>query len=300
MNGARLLLSLLLVGLPAVALPAVRTTRRPRAWAIVLAVSLGAGFVLVEVSLIHAALPLAFTLVGLDQLAEACRTLGGHLFGGAIQFNAFAGVLAILVGLGAVRGVVQNVRTNNELRRGSRGGVSTPIAGHRAVVLPLRQNWAVAVPGGKPRVLLSPGLVNALEHRELHALVRHEIAHLRHHHVRYLLIGTVAIEGLWFMPWRSRAASALRLALERWADESASATSQEDRTHVVAALHKLASLAPSATADYRIEALENGTDGNHREWGWPTVASATVPLAMALAVTFIMHLQEVIRVAGNG
>lgn len=301
MNGTRLLLSLLLVALPAAALPLVRTTRRPQAWARVLAVSLGAGFVLVEVSLIHAALPLAFTLAGLDQLAEACRTLGGHLFGGAVPFNTFAAGLAILVGFGAVRGVVQNVRTNSELRRGSRRGISTPIAGHQAVVLPLQHSWAVAVPGDHPpQVLLSPNLISALEHRELGALVRHEMAHLRHHHVRYLLLGTVAIEGLWFIPGRKRAARALRLALERWADESASGTSNEDRTQVVSALHKLASLAPSALAAYRIEALQNDADENHREWGWATVASATVPLALALAATLIMHLQEVIRVAGAG
>lgn len=302
MNGARLLLSLLLVALPAAALPAVRRTRRPRPWALIVSVSLGAGFVLFEASLIHAALPLGLTLLGLDRLAEVCRALGGHLFGDPAPFSAFAGLLAVLIGGRAVRGALLTVRANSKLRRDAAEENATPIAGTPSVVLPLRHRWAVAIPGGTPQIVLSSTLVKSLDRQELDAVVRHEVAHLEHHHVRFLLLGAAVNSGLWFLPWRRRANTALRLALERWADESASARSDEARAHVRSALSKLASLAPSTLASYRIKALEPfGPDRvAGREWAWPTAASATVPLAFALAVTLILHLRQVITIAGTG
>lgn len=300
MNGVRLVLSLLLVALPAAALPAVRGTRRPRAWATVLAVSLGAGFVLVEASLIHASLPLIFETLGMPHLAEACRALGGHLFGGTPAFSAFAGMAALLIGANAIRGVVRSIRANSELRRGAASGVATAVGSQRAVFVPLGRRWAVAVPGGSPQVLLSPSLVGNLEQQELDAVVRHEMAHLQHHHVRFLLLGTAVNEGLRFLPWSRRAATSLRLALERWADESASARSVDDRAQVRSALHKLASIAPSTLAGYRLTALEDdrAPASSHHEWGWPTAASAAIPLVLGLTLTLVFHLLQVIAVAG--
>lgn len=301
MNGARLLLSLMLVASAAAVLPAVRSTRRPRAWALVLAVSLGAGFVLLEASLIHASLPFAFDMLGLDRLAAACRALGGHLFGGAAPFGAFAGVFALVIGLQAMRGVSATVRAHSALRHGASGMPSTAIAGYETAFLPLSHRWAVAIPGGSPQVLLSPSLVGALRHRELDAIVRHEMAHLHHRHVRFLLLGTAVRSGLWFLPWIERATTALRLALERWADETAASSSSEDRASVRSALHKLASIAPSALASYRINALETPPMEavGRREWGWSTAASGTVPLALALAVTLVLHILQVVAVAAG-
>lgn len=299
MNGARLLLSLALVALPAAALPAVRRTRRPREWAFILTASLGAGFVLVEASLIHAALPLGFSLLGLDRLAEVCRAMGGHLFGAAPPFSAFAGLLAIVIGVQAIRGALLTVRANSELRQDAERESSTPIAGYRSVVLPSGDRWAVAIPGGNPQVVLSSTLVGTLERKELDAVMRHEMAHLEHHHVRFLLLGAAVNSGLWFLPWRRRANTSLRLALERWADE-ASARSEEARANVRSAVNKLASLAPSALASYRIKALERSEQDQAagREWAWSTAASATVPLVLALTVTLVLHLSQLIEIAG--
>jgi hypothetical protein len=301
-NAARLGLSLLLVALPAAALPAVRRTKRPRAWTSVLAVSLGAGFVLVEISLIHAALPLVFTLLGLDHLAEACRALGGHLFGDPTPFGVFAGLLAMLIGVNAYRGVTRSIRANSQLRLGASHGEVTAVGGQRAVFVPMGQRWAIAVPGGTPPVLLSTSLAGKLEQKELLAVVSHEMAHLEHHHLRFLLLGMAVSEGLSFLPWSRRSMTSLRLALERWADESASARSSEARAHVKSALRKLASMAPSALAGYRLTALEEDglqTTGKH-EWGWPTAASATVPLVLGLTVTLVLHLVKVTQMAGLG
>lgn len=298
MNGVRLVLSLLLVALPAMALPAVRRTRRPQAWAVVLALSLGAGFVLFEAALIHAGLPLGFTLLGLHELAAACRAMGGHLFGDPAPFSAVSGFLAAVIGTQGVRGATMTIRANSKLRRSAARGHPTPVAGQLAVFLPLRNRWAVAIPGGGPHIVLSSALVDTLERRELDAVVHHEMAHLEHHHVRFLLLGAAVTSGLWFLPWTRRAREALHLALERWADETASARSREARAHVRSALNKLASLAPSRLAGDRVRALEANAIVSP-EWGWPTVASATVPLAVALAVTLVIHLSQVIALAGG-
>lgn len=301
MNGVRLVLSLFLVGLPAILLPAVRRTRRPRAWAVVLSVFLGAGFVLVELSLIHAALPLGFTLLGLHSLAEACRSLGGHLLGDPAPFGAFAGLLAVAIGVNAFGGVLRSLRAAAELRRGVSGGFVTAVGGHSASFLPLGQRWAVAVPGGSPPVLLSNSLAEELEYRELTAVVRHEMAHLQHHHVRFLLLAAAVGEGLRFLPWSRRAVTSLRLALERWADESASARSSEARADVRSALRKLISISPSALARDRLTALEEARHegGREHEWGWPTAVSAMIPLVLGLTVTLVVHLTQVIQVASS-
>lgn len=300
MNGVRLLVSLALVGVPALVLPAVRSTRHPRKWAGILAISLGSGFVLFEASLIHATLPLALAAIGLRQLAEACRTMGGHLFGGAPWFEATAGLTAAVVGIRAVRAVARTVRTNTVLRRGLSGGAATVIADHQAVVMPLKKPWAVALPGARPHVLLSVSLVDALEPPELDAVVCHELAHLTHHHARFLLLATAVHEGLWFLPWRRRSAVAFRLALERWADESASASGSEARARVRSAVRKLASLVPSVLAHDRIAALGPRARAHRPEWGWATAASATAPLAIGLAATLILHLIHLLAMGGTG
>ena len=95
--------------------------------------------------------------------------------------------------------------------------------------------------------------------------------------------------------------TSLRLALEEWADEAAAPTS-EDRANVRSAIRKLASMTPSALAGYRLNALEERDHrrGRGHEWGWPTAASATIPLMLGLTFTLVTHLIQVIEMAGAG
>jgi hypothetical protein len=159
----------------------------------------------------------------------------------------------------------------------------------------------MAVPGGSPPVLLSSFLTAELEHQELTAVVRHEMAHLQHHHVRFLLLGAAVSEGLRFLPWVGRSMASLRLALELWADESASVRSLEGRSEVRSALMKLNSISPSGSASDRLTALDEARHhGDHgHEWGWPTAASAAVPLVLGLSVTLASHLMQVVHVASS-
>lgn len=298
MNGTRLFLSLLLVAFPALVFPVVRRTGRPKWWTIFLAASLGAGFVLVEASLIHAALPAVFALVGLDELAAACRALGGHLFGATPAFAAFALVVALLSGVKASRGALETLRMHSSLRHGAARAKRTAIGGQETVLMPLASQWAFALPGPSPQIIISDTLVSTLETPELTALVRHEAAHLRHHHFRFLLLSRMVSSGLWFLPWIRRATRSLMLALERWADEEASTDSSEAREQVRSALRKLSRLAPSALAGDRITALEMGADrGDRAVLRWSAAVSSVVPLVLALALTLVHHLLQVIEVA---
>lgn len=299
MNGARLVMSLLLVGFPALVLPVVRRAAKPKWWAIVLTASLGAGFVLVEASLIHAALPAAFSLLSMDELAAACRALGGHLFGATPAFAGLAAIVATSSGVKAALGGVQTMRMHASLRHGAAHASRTAIGGHVTALVPLTNHWAMALPGPSPQILVSDTLVATLQVPELDAVVRHEAAHLRHHHLRFLLLGTVVGSGLWFLPWTRRATRALNLALERWADEEATSGSTEGREHVRSALRKLSQLTPSALAGDRISALETvaGDGEGATTSSWPAAASVVVPLALALALTLVHHLLQVIEVA---
>lgn len=297
MNGVRLGLALMLVAFPALVLPVVRHARHPGAWAVVTVFTTGTGFVLLEAGLIHAALPLVFSLLGADELAAACRRLGGHLFEASPAFGAIAGLLASTVAVRTVIGINATVRANASLREGAVHGIQTAVAGHSAVLLPMRERIAVAIPGSSPCILLSESLVTDLRLVELIAVVRHEVAHLRRHHQRFLLVGTGVGYGLWFIPWVPRAMTALRLALERWADEE-SAASPSEREHVRSALHKLGT-ATSTLIDDRLRALDppraDATDS--RVWGWSVAVSAVVPLGLALAATLALHLTQVIQTA---
>lgn len=297
MNGVRLVLALTLVTLPALALPLIRRGRRPGAWAVVTVFSIGAGFVILMAGMIHAALPLVFALVGADGLAAACRRLGGHLFGASPVFGAGAGLLALTMAVRAMIGVSASVQVNARLRKGAVQGIPTAIAGHKAVFLPIRERIAVAIPGPSPLVLLSQSLVEDLRKAELIAVVRHEMAHLRRHHQRFLLVGIGVGYGLWFIPWVPRAITALRLALERWADED-SATSPWERKHVRSALHKLGNATSDPIHD-RLKALDplRPPTMSSPMMGWSIAMSAVVPLGLALAATLVLHLTRVMQAA---
>lgn len=303
MNGARLGLSLVLLAVPALCTPLVLRARHPSAWAMVAASSLGAGFVLFEVSLIHASLPLAFTLLGLDGLARACRQLGGHLFGAAPPFSAMAGVTALVVLIRAGRGLHRLVTANQLLHEGRELGTRAAVGNVEVVSVPFTERLALAVPGASPLVLVSRGVLANLALSEVAVVVRHEVAHLRHRHIRFLLVGAAVRSGLGFLPWVGWSEDSLRLALERWADEEAADGQVERWEHVKSALAKLSAGLPRAdegTVAARVAAAERAAArvSGVGAWSWRTVAAAVFPMAAALLVTLVVHLADVLRVAG--
>ncbi|GII96809.1 M56 family metallopeptidase [Sinosporangium siamense] len=103
--------------------------------------------------------------------------------------------------------------------------------------------FALAVPGRDGGVILSSGLVGMLSRRELEVVLRHEIAHMKHRHHLYLVIGTIATR---IFPPLIYPHRALCYAVERWADEEA-AVAVGDRTLTARTIARVA-LAQSPAA----------------------------------------------------
>jgi Zn-dependent protease with chaperone function len=136
-------------------------------------------------------------------------------------------------------------------------GEHRTVGDHELVVLPSGEVVACSVEGPPPQIVISRALVDALSEQEFDAVVRHESAHLRHHHERLLRVGA-AFEGcLGFLPWAESSASALRSVLERWADEQAAGGTQEQRAALQGALLRVAGvqLRPSVAGISRADAL---------------------------------------------
>jgi len=106
-------------------------------------------------------------------------------------------------------------------------------------VVPNAELFAYTMPGAGGHIVVSSGLVDHLDERELAVVVAHEQAHARHRHDRYVLLGSAAVAVL---PALAPLQRRLRFALERWADEAAVTELDVDR-HLVA--HTLAAVALS-------------------------------------------------------
>jgi hypothetical protein len=118
-----------------------------------------------------------------------------------------------------------------------------PEGEHSLVVLPSEQAAAYALPGRHGRVVVTVGMLRALNGPERRAMLAHEQAHLRYKHHRYVFLSSLAAAVL---PVLAPVAARVRFATERWADDVAAAV-VGDRAVVARALAR-ASLAASQTA----------------------------------------------------
>ena len=167
-------------------------------------------------------------------------------------------------------------------------GTHTTVDGVAVAVLPVEQTLAYAVPVGSGQIVISEGLVQALDPAELDAVLAHEASHLRNHHDRHLSVAALVESAFgWFGPARASAAN-LRLAIERWADEDA-ATSPARRDLIRTALSKTTSsllgpvlaFASTCTVLQRLDALEDGPPSPDSK----TRMAALAPLVAAGLVT---------------
>lgn len=111
------------------------------------------------------------------------------------------------------------------------------------VVLPSDDPIAYALPGRPGHIVVSVGMLRALDEAERRVLLAHERAHLHHRHHRYLRVAElVAVAVPLLRPIRDR----VRFATERWADEVA-AGAVGDRTLTARAIARAALATNSAT-----------------------------------------------------
>ncbi|MEU3352461.1 M56 family metallopeptidase [Streptomyces sp. NPDC037389] len=134
---------------------------------------------------------------------------------------------------------------------------------------------AYAMPGLPGRVVVSTGMLAALDPAEREALLAHERAHLRGHH--YLFTAAVQTSAA-ANPLLRPPATAVSFTVERWADEHA-ATVCRDRRPVARAVGK-AAIAAKRTGHRRIPAAALGLLGRGRE---PAVGPVPRRVAALLA-----------------
>lgn len=185
----------------------------------------------VMVILAAAAVP-TVVLISLTYLAHV------PLFGTTLQWCSHAlghhGDVSVLLGVSCtallVVGTVRSVKVVSTYRRMSCSRPA-PVA-----VADDDAPYAITLPGPGRRIVVSAGLIQALDPREAEVVIAHEQAHAALRHDRYLLLGALVTAFLPFLAWLS---SRLNFSLERWADETA-ADRCGDRRLVAATLGKVA------------------------------------------------------------
>ena len=246
-----LVLVLVVVGLGLLVLPGLARPigRRidPRRWAHLCVAALGASLVLVELGLLGFGVG---ALVASERTgcSAHCGVMMAHLAPGGLAVGSAALLGAVVVAALATRAALRARRTQVRARVDPPVGHHKSLDPHELVVLPSSAPIALAVAGRPGQVLVSNGLLGALAPAEVAAVVGHERAHLEHAHHRYLVVAEAVEAGFARLGPVRCSAGALRVALERWADEVAASSLPRGRDQVRTAL--------LATTRLRIEVIE--------------------------------------------
>ncbi len=255
-----------LLVLPGLARPLGRLLP-PAEWAKLCAGLVAAGGIALEAGLVVMGAPTVLRLVGLEAVADLCEHVVGELVPGGTVVGVMAAVAAVLLTVAAVRSLVGTCGSSRLLRVEPGVGWHGEVCGHDLVVLPSRELVAFSVCGRPAQVVVSRRLVDLLADDELDAVLRHELAHVRHRHQRYLLLARTIEQSVGRLPLVRRATGALRCALERWADEEAAVGADRGRQSVHAALVRViqatampdvAAFVSPGTVVERLQALQAG------------------------------------------
>lgn len=291
-----LVAAIMLLAFPGVAAPMGRRMP-PGEWARIGRAAIVAGRVLLPVALALIALPTALDIAGLEHAAASCRHLDGGVHGA--PFGVMAGLALVASEIGVARARRRHRRVQETVRVDPWLGVHADRGDHDLVVLPTADHVAYAVGGASPQVVLSQGLVDGLLDDEIAAVVGHEAAHVRHGHHRYLELAAVVDALLLGTSVGRRSATALRTAVERWADEVAA--SSVPRRAVRGALLKcsqrnvtfVASFSGEVPVLERLDALAGGPP--ERDW-----RSRVVIVAPIVAICAAVMPMLAIVVADHG
>ncbi|WP_326578171.1 M56 family metallopeptidase [Actinacidiphila glaucinigra] len=148
----------------------------------------------------------------------------------AVPYDEVAGkaaIAALILVLGScARAVWRHRGVRVRARRALEGLPAGPVA-----VLPDGAPYAYALPGRRPRIVVSSGMLSRLTTAERRALFAHERSHLARRHHRFLLAVQLAARANPFLrPLRT----AVSCTTERWADEEAARTVGSRRTVALA------------------------------------------------------------------
>lgn len=179
-----------------------------------------AGLGLVVGGLLLWGAPLAFHLLDGTGLPGFCDRAVHRLPLGGLTWATMVLLIAGLVVARLGLGLAVAVRGARSARIDAFVGSHRAVGGFDLVVVPSTRLFAHSVPGDAPQIVLSDGLVELLDEREVAAVVRHEIAHHRLDHRRFLVVAAVVDHLLGWIPPVRRSAASLRSHVELWADEA--------------------------------------------------------------------------------
>lgn len=267
-------LALIVVGVVALMLPGMRSANlwhgRPQWFVPMNAIALVLGLAAVT-----AGLALSVGVGAVHLIAGASLlTYSGHLApGGIIVSAASTGLLAFVV-VTAIRSVRGARRAIATARADSWLGQHTTHHDLDVVIVPTDDVVAYAVGHRDRQVVISEGLRDRLDRDEVAFVIDHERAHLQRGHRRYLLLATVVDAVFGAASLVARSTLALRLAIERVADEDAAGRDPVRRHRASAGLERLSAadgpgvpealayrarlLATPVAAPSRIEAIAGG------------------------------------------
>jgi beta-lactamase regulating signal transducer with metallopeptidase domain len=157
-------------------------------------------------------------------------------------------------------------------------------------------------------IVVSRCLADALDEGEMAMVLHHEATHVRHRHGRMLRRITALEAAFGHLPGFKRAAHSTRLAIERWADETAIEEAGCDRVVATRALLKATSVTPSATPSLsnvdsilqRLAALANPPAGS-RVWHGLLAGAGLLATGMFGVVGFyswVSHGHAALALAG--
>ncbi|MEU2180735.1 M56 family metallopeptidase [Streptomyces thermolilacinus] len=163
----------------------------------------------------------------------------------ALPYDEVAGRAAIPALVAVVAACGRTAWRHHRIRRRAAKALAE-LPDRPVAVLPDDTPYAYALPGRRDRVVVTTGLLAALNGAERRALFAHERAHLAGRHHRFLLAARLAARA---NPFLRPLWTAVAYTTERWADEDA-ATRVGSRRLVARAVGKAALVsrgAPSAT-----------------------------------------------------
>jgi hypothetical protein len=130
---------------------------------------------------------------------------------------------AVAVAVLAARFLQVGVRRLRAVHEAHRAAAELAGRGGELCVLDSLDRHALAVPGRPGRIVVTTGLLRALDADQRRALLAHERAHLRHRHHLHQTAAALVVA---VNPLLSRLPAALELSCERWADEDAASVSR--------------------------------------------------------------------------
>jgi Zn-dependent protease with chaperone function len=219
------ILILLAVGALMLSLPG-RDRTPPRdlpagTWARLATLSMVSGALAVETGLLLIALPTVTHALGWSQFLDSCHAVLAPVESDPSFVGWLAFALATVLGSRAAIAGFRSYRRAVGSRAEPWLGTHTRYHDFDLVVLPSDDPIAFGTPGRPPQVVISEALVRRLEPAALQAIIRHESAHHRHHHVRHLILLAAIEHALACVPAVRRSADVVRDGLEEWADADA-------------------------------------------------------------------------------